>query len=89
MKRICSLMRNAIDTYNMIEENDRIAVGVSGGKDSLVLLYGLSLLKKYYPKKFSIVAVTLDPCFENKDSDFSAIEDLCRQNSLKAPAKIW
>ena len=79
MKRICSLMRNAIDTYNMIEENDRIAVGVSGGKDSLVLLYGLSLLKNYYPKKFSIVAVTLDPCFENKDSDFSAIEDFCKK----------
>lgn len=79
MKRICSLMRNAVDTYNMIEENDRIAVGVSGGKDSLVLLYGLSLLKKYYPKKFSIVAVTLDPCFENKDSDFSAIEDFCKK----------
>ena len=79
MKRICSLMRNAVDTYNMIEENDRIAVGVSGGKDSLVLLYGLSLLTKYYPKKFSIVAVTLDPCFENKDSDFSAIEDFCKK----------
>ena len=79
MKRICSLMRNAVDTYNMIEENDRIAVGVSGGKDSLVLLYGLSLLKNYYPKKFSIVAVTLDPCFENKDSDFSAIEDFCKK----------
>lgn len=79
MKHICSLMRNAIDTYNMIEENDRIAVGVSGGKDSLVLLYGLSLLKKYYPKKFSIVAVTLDPCFENKDSDFSAIKDFCKK----------
>lgn len=79
MKRICSLMRNAVDTYNMIEENDRIAVGVSGGKDSLVLLYGLSLLKNYYPKKFSIIAVTLDPCFENKDSDFSAIEDFCKK----------
>lgn len=78
MKHICSLMRNAIDTYNMIEENDRIAVGVSGGKDSLVLLFGLSIIKNYYPKKFDIVAITLDPCFENKDSDFSAIEDFCK-----------
>lgn len=78
MKHICSLMRNAIDTYNMIEENDRIAVGVSGGKDSLVLLYGLALLKNYYPKKFDIVAVTLDPCFENKNSDFSRIGDFCK-----------
>ena len=79
MKRICSLMRNAVDTYNMIEENDTIAVGVSGGKDSLVLLYGLSLLKNYYPKKFDITAITLDPCFENKDSDFSAIEGFCKK----------
>lgn len=83
MKHICSLMRNAIDTYNMIEESDRIAVGVSGGKDSLVLLYGLHLLSKYYPKKFSLVAVTLDPCFENKDSDFSAIEKFCSDNEIE------
>ena len=83
MKYICSLMRNAIDTYNMIEENDKIAVGVSGGKDSLVLLYGLHLLSKYYPKKFSIVAVTLDPCFENNDSDFSAIENFCKKNNIE------
>lgn len=83
MKYICSLMRNAVDTYNMIEENDKIAVGVSGGKDSLVLLYGLHLLSKYYPKSFSIVAITLDPCFENKDSDFSQIEDFCNKQGIE------
>ena len=76
-------MRSAIDTYNMIEENDKIAVGVSGGKDSLVLLYGLHLLSKYYPKQFSIVAVTLDPCFENNDSNFSSIESFCEQNGIE------
>lgn len=83
MQHICSLMRNAIDTYNMIDENDKIAVGISGGKDSLVLLYGLFLLSKYYPKKFSIVAVTLDPCFDNKDSDFTAIEKFCSDNGIE------
>lgn len=83
MKHICSLMRNAVDTYNMIEDNDRIAVGVSGGKDSLVLLYGLFLLKGYYPKKFDIVAITLDPCFENKDSDFSAVTEFCKQHGIE------
>ena len=76
-------MRNAIDTYNMIDENDRIAVGVSGGKDSLVLLYGLHLLSKYHPKNFTVVAVTLDPCFENKDSDFSVIEDFCKNLGIE------
>ena len=82
MKHICSLMRNAIDNYNMIEENDKIAVGVSGGKDSLVLLYGLHLLSSYYPKKFSVVAITADPCFENKSSDFSAIESFCEKHDI-------
>ena len=47
-------MRNAIDTYNMIEANDRIAVGVSGGKDSMVLLYGLHLLSKYWISSVTI-----------------------------------
>jgi tRNA(Ile)-lysidine synthetase-like protein len=67
----------------MIDENDRIAVGVSGGKDSLVLLYGLHLLSKYHPKNFTVVAVTLDPCFENKDSDFSVIEDFCKDLGIE------
>lgn len=87
MKYICSLMRNAIDTYNMIENNDKIAVGVSGGKDSLVLLYGLHLLSKYYPKNFSVVAITLDPCFENKDSDFSKIEKFCKEQGIEYHVK--
>lgn len=75
-------MRNAVDTYNMIEENDKIAVGVSGGKDSLVLLYGLHLLSQYYPKKFKIVGITADPCFEGKSSDFSVIEEFCKEHSI-------
>lgn len=83
MKYICSVMRNTIENYNMIEENDKIAVGISGGKDSLVLLYGLHLLRRYYPKNFSIVAITADPCFENKDSDFSEIENFCKDLGIE------
>ncbi len=83
MKHICSVMRNAIETYNMIEENDRIAVGVSGGKDSLVLLYGLHLLSKYYPKKFTVVGITADPCFNNESSDFSKIEEFCQNQGIE------
>ncbi len=83
MRYICSLMRNAIDTYNMIEENDKIAVGVSGGKDSLVLLYGLQLLSKYYPKKFSVVAITADPSFNGEASDFSKIEEFCKEQGIE------
>ena len=52
MKRIVGLVRKAIEDYDMINEGDRMAVGVSGGKDSLVLLGALALLSRYYPKKF-------------------------------------
>lgn len=83
MKHICSVMRNAIDSYNMIEENDRIAVGVSGGKDSLVLLYGMHLLCRFYPKKFSVVAITADPCFGGENSDFSEIEAFCEEQGIE------
>lgn len=83
MRYICSLTRNAIDSYNMIEENDKIAVGVSGGKDSLVLLYSLHLLSKYYPKPFSIIAVILDPCFNKEPSDFSKVEAFCKENGIE------
>ena len=55
MKKVVSLTRRAIEQYNMIEDGDKIAVGVSGGKDSLVLLNVLAELSRYYPKKFSIM----------------------------------
>ena len=77
MQKLSSLMRAAVDRYNMIEENDRIGVGVSGGKDSLALLAGLAHLKRYYPKKFELVALTADPCFNNMETDFSKLEKLC------------
>ena len=51
-QKLLSLIRQAIQDYNMIEEGDRIAVGVSGGKDSLTLLYAMKLLQGFYPKRF-------------------------------------
>lgn len=67
LQRLLSLTRQAIDTYDMIEEGDRIAVGISGGKDSLTLLYALQMLSKFYPKHFEVYAVTVDLGFENLD----------------------
>lgn len=79
MQQLMSYMRSAIEKYNMIEDGDKIAVGVSGGKDSLALLVGLSNLRKFFPKNFQIIAVTIDPCFENKDTNYDDIELLCQK----------
>lgn len=67
LKRLCSNVRKAIDDYNLINENDKIAVGVSGGKDSIALLYALASIRKYYPKNFELYAITVDLGFENFD----------------------
>ena len=63
----------------MIKEGDRIAIGVSGGKDSVALLAGMANLRRFYPEKFEIIAITLDPRFGGVDGDFSQIEKLCAE----------
>lgn len=77
IKRILSYIRRAVDDYGMIRKDDRIAVGISGGKDSLALLLGMSELRRFYPIPFSLVAITVDMGFEG--ADFSGIEALCRE----------
>ncbi len=74
MKKVISLTRRAIEEYNMIDEGDKIAVGVSGGKDSLVLLCALAELSRYYPKKFTVMGLTLDMGYK---ADYSKIQALC------------
>ncbi len=80
LQRLLSLTRQAVDTYEMISSGDRIAIGISGGKDSLALLYALQSLMKFYPEKFEIHAVTVDLGFEN--FDVSKIKALCEQLSV-------
>jgi tRNA(Ile)-lysidine synthase TilS/MesJ len=77
MRRIVSRVRAAADDYKMIADGDKIAVGVSGGKDSLLLLKALCELKRFYPADFTIVAITLDMRFGCEDGDFSAIKEMC------------
>ena len=74
-KRLLSYIRKAVSKYDMIQENDKIAVGISGGKDSLALLWGLAKLRKFYPNKFDIVAITVNVGFDNMD--FTEIKKFC------------
>lgn len=76
MQRLYSLVRKGIDDYRMIEENDKIAIGISGGKDSLTLLYALAGIKRFYPLPFELVAITVSVGFEHMD--FSSVEKLCK-----------
>ena len=64
MQKILGYMRKAIEDYNMIEEGDKIAVALSGGKDSISMLMGLKNLQRFYPKKFDLIAISINPGFE-------------------------
>ena len=75
MQRMVGLVRRCVDDYQMIQEGDRIAVGVSGGKDSLTLLRLLAALREYYPKHYDLAAVTIDMGLEGMD--FSPLEKFC------------
>lgn len=76
LQQVLSLTRKAIEDYHMIEAGDKIAVGISGGKDSLTLLYALHGLKRFYPIPFELSAVTVDLGFGNLD--LGRVEELCR-----------
>ena len=80
LKRILSFTRRAVDDYEMIEDGDKIAIGVSGGKDSLTLLVALAAMRRFYPKKFDIVAITVDMGFP--EADFSPIQELCDKHGV-------
>lgn len=77
LQQLYSHVRRAVDDYNMIDDGDKIAIGVSGGKDSLTLLYALHGLMRFYPKKFSITAITVDLGLGIQQLD--DIKNLCKQ----------
>ena len=77
IKRVLSHVRRAVDDYEMIKAGDKIAVGVSAGKDSLTLLCAMAELRRFYPIPFELCAITVDMGFDG--ADFSSIKELCDQ----------
>ena len=84
LQQLLSHTRKAVDEYQMIQEGDHIAVGISGGKDSLTLLYALHGLKRFYPNHFELSAITVDLGYEQ--CDFTPIKELCRE--MEIPYRI-
>ena len=83
MQKLMGLVRRCVEDYDMIKAGDRIAVGVSGGKDSLALLVFLAELRKYHSQPYTLEAITIDM---GLGMDYSAIEELCR--SLDVPYTV-
>lgn len=80
LQQLMSYARRAIDDYDMISDGDRIAVGISGGKDSLTLLYALHGLKRFYPHPFELEAITID--LGHPGFDVSKIRQLCEEMEI-------
>ena len=84
LQKILSRVRAAVERYEMIEDGDRIAVGVSGGKDSLTMLCALAALKDFLPAKFDVVAIQIDPGFDKSEfvgapkNAHDGVASLCR-----------
>lgn len=81
MQRILSYMRKAIEEYKMVEEGDKIAICLSGGKDSITMLHAFKALQRFYPKNFEIIAISIDPGFQFFDTTF--LQKIC--NDLDIP----
>ena len=85
MQQTMSRIRRAIDDYNMIEQNERIAVALSGGKDSALMLAALASLSRFHPKKFEVCAVFVDLGFGN--IDIEAMREFCDNYGVKLGVK--
>lgn len=77
LQRLYSYVRQCVQQFDLIQDGDRIALGISGGKDSLALLYALAGLRKFFPRKFDVIAVTCDLGFA--PMDMSRVERLCKE----------
>jgi len=81
MKHILGYIRKAVSDFGMIEDGDKVAVGLSGGKDSILLLLSLARMRSFYPKKFELIAITLDMGLPGFDTTY--LENLCKENDVE------
>ncbi|MBQ9313737.1 MAG: tRNA 2-thiocytidine(32) synthetase TtcA [Clostridia bacterium] len=77
MKQLLSKIRKAVQDFDMIQEGDKIAVGLSGGKDSLTLLLALKNLQIFYPNHFELLAITINPGFDS--FDIESLKTFCKK----------
>lgn len=82
-QKMLSVMRKGITKYNLIKDGDKIAVGVSGGKDSVTLLKLLAEYRRFSPERFDLLAITVDLSFSERNADFSPIKALCDQLNVE------
>lgn len=82
MRKLVGRVRAALDKYDMVAKEDTIAIGVSGGKDSMFLLYALSEISKYHPAAFHVAAVTIDPCFNGIPGDYKGVAEFCAERGI-------
>jgi len=81
LQQLMSFTRRAIDDYELIDEGDKIAIGVSGGKDSLALLYALSGIRRFYPKKFEIIGISVNLGFDGME--LGKVQNLCNELNVE------
>ena len=81
IQKVLGKVRKAVDDYKMIEDGDKIAVALSGGKDSITLLYALKSLQIFYPEHFEFIAITINPGFENFDTHI--LEKICDEINVE------
>ena len=79
LQKLLSKARRAAEDYGMIEDGDKIAVGLSGGKDSVTLLYILATMRRFLPQKYEVVAISVDMGLGPDEHEVNAVKDLCRE----------